>query len=1316
MMSTLQPKLQLAADEINARETARGGKYVPLSAIMITYSEQENALVYRIDGTCALSHRMFWKQNGVVGTIAEEFNATLTNMSLFYGSEIHGPLARCQRIEYGAPGPPPAPPPPPRRPPPLQPPLAPPFSIEVTGVMRLSLNTVLDQLTPQSAQLFASRVHTWATALSDRVQVVANEGYRLSMRTSSLQDSPAAWLMEQMQQTADSAFCPKTTRCSNTASFSSVPPELTVDSVANRRLQSLEFTATADNATTPPNASTPSPPSRPTPPGSPPPPPAPPAPPVPPALPPSPPSVPGPSPPPFPFSPPLPPVLYEKNIFIFSSRTRNAGEARRQRALGETMSSQWDASLIQMPLHQTHNVAPPQATMTELSTDVRVTVITQNVSAAYASASDLFVLLLDSSNFRMALANELGIDFNALLVESLRAEFLDPDEGLIVISGSLPPPPPMAPTVDLEALNALAQQTASTVATVTAVIAGAVGASIAGAVAGSVGGSVAGSTGGAAGGAGAGGGGAAAGGVAPLIFGAQRFGASSGLAVEKSELQTGVADGLGWASGDFGIGSSDPPASDPPATDPPASDPPASDDALIPTERRRLQKKGSGGTTGTQRDVAGGEDGSAANTQQQKALGQLRSKLGSFYVVMGLLIGLMTAGSAYYRFRANRRYYRERGLNEFQRRALYKDNKKKGKHFVPKRAKFRSLPSAFVFPGILAIGCNLFLNGLIEPSITLVTFPGEIDNCGAECLVSAVAVLTMIALYISLTFAMLLHFHLSGHRVQTWKDADEPENPNDVEDPVYRFVSKVRTRLCVPGRKFNIMDRPRGEFVRCEADEAEPARTERLLSRPLDLFRSQSGDSLDALKLAWFQRGNGSGFTGVSYDLVAVLSGLAIAGMNGAGKNIQPGSEFAFFQVVVVLSIQLGTSLYVAIVRPSADRIDNWLSAAQFLVEGSQTGVLLLGSSLAADGDLDGSSACRTAGFWFGLAALFIPIVEKVYDAVISQISMCCRGEFDPVGFFYAFVALLLALPGTVATLTGFSLGEVDTVFGSVDEGVGQIEIGMGDGITIDEEMLDYASDLASDLFWMRSSKRHQEAALVIQSNFRGAHWRSMIAAAKGQAAQKLVARSRLGLKRRRLYKSQERELKAMGEPELATFIQTQREKRRQRQAEQAIKRAEREQRRLEILKKRHLADQRPQEDGEDTDELRRPGFEWLENLVDKELETLELEQEEDEESEIGMDSHYMDVCRMYVEISRSHSIRERTGVAIVSLPSSLPPSTTALPSIPQASPAPSHEQESASGREEEDSEVTSRSMSRNSSFKPMRNFKPVRFNFDYSV
>ena len=87
-------------------------------------------------------------------------------------------------------------------------------------------------------------------------------------------------------------------------------------------------------------------------------------------------------------------------------------------------------------------------------------------------------------------------------------------------------------------------------AVVTAVAGAAVGAS-----AGGAGGGVAGGAGGGAGG----GGGAAGGGVAPLILGVQRFGASSGLAANKSELQSGVAGGMGWASGSFSIfgGSSD---------------------------------------------------------------------------------------------------------------------------------------------------------------------------------------------------------------------------------------------------------------------------------------------------------------------------------------------------------------------------------------------------------------------------------------------------------------------------------------------------------------------------------------------------------------------------------------------------------------------------------------------------------------------------------------------------------------------------------------------------------------------------------------
>ena len=39
--------------------------------------------------------------------------------------------------------------------------------------------------------------------------------------------------------------------------------------------------------------------------------------------------------------------------------------------------------------------------------------------------------------------------------------------------------------------------------------------------------------------------------IAPLVFGAQRFGSTEGMAIGKSDMQDGVAGGLGWASGEL---------------------------------------------------------------------------------------------------------------------------------------------------------------------------------------------------------------------------------------------------------------------------------------------------------------------------------------------------------------------------------------------------------------------------------------------------------------------------------------------------------------------------------------------------------------------------------------------------------------------------------------------------------------------------------------------------------------------------------------------------------------------------------------------
>ena len=156
VIAELRQHMQADADLITAQEATRLGKYLSLSTVTVSYSESDNALAYRIDGACALAHRLFVAHFGVRLTLAQSFNESIANMSLYYSS-----MPQCQLIEYGAPGPPPSQPPPPSPPPPLQPPYAPPATVPVTATMRLSLNTVLEQLDPQAGRIFAAMLMDW---------------------------------------------------------------------------------------------------------------------------------------------------------------------------------------------------------------------------------------------------------------------------------------------------------------------------------------------------------------------------------------------------------------------------------------------------------------------------------------------------------------------------------------------------------------------------------------------------------------------------------------------------------------------------------------------------------------------------------------------------------------------------------------------------------------------------------------------------------------------------------------------------------------------------------------------------------------------------------------------------------------------------------------------------------------------------------------------------------------------------------------------------------------------------------------------------
>ena len=288
------------------------------------------------------------------------------------------------------------------------------------------------------------------------------------------------------------------------------------------------------------------------------------------------------------------------------------------------------------------------------------------------------------------------------------------------------------------------------------------------------------------------------------------------------------------------------------------------------------------------------------------------------------------------------------------------------------------------------------------------------------------------------------------------------------------------------------------------------------------------------MALAWFARGNGASFGGLSYDLLALFAGLVIAGLNGTGTNLIPGSPLATAQVYAVFSTQIGVSLYVTVVKPSADRIDNCmclhvfasrlclsrppasvdtyirmllflschacllvcdtgLTALQFLLEGSQTGVLILGASYATRGNTNSALSGQTAAFFLGLAALFLPLFEKVYNAVIHPMSACYRGEFDPRKFFFAFVALLLSIPGAVINILGIDNVELDDAMGGAEEGLALAEEGVdvmeGVGDQLEDlaaGLADLGSNVAGDLHWMTQAKRAEKRGKVGKRSWKG--------------------------------------------------------------------------------------------------------------------------------------------------------------------------------------------------------------------------------------
>ena len=956
------------------------GKYTRLTSVQLSVIDRNHTLKFVIHGACPV----------IFGIIALDVVVDEWNRLGLYNST----LPACTVINNGAPKPPPTSPPPPS---------IPPARVRVDTFVSIALDTSGLSLIATAA--FADAVLNWAIgraayaaqvtsgnadgAALTRLTVI--EGSTSTLALTVDDETQLQGLLPPLQDAGDAAMCdfPEVTSCDVTAVLPSPP------------------------AQPPPLKPPPS---------------FPPLPPVPPARPPQ-----LPARPPPPMLPaangtrrlqqvsPQPPAnsnssmrylhlvnLHVERSFTASVDDLNAttGVGRLNTAIAAQSAVTCPATAVSCPTRSLRNSSVAVSSLTELRADISLTVLARSLrqSVVRGVAAGMFLTVLDTADLSRSLTEALGASAS-ITVADLYAQYVHPRYGLVVIRGNLPPPPPRPDP-------ALAATVGAVTTAVTTVVAAAVGAAVAGALAGAVG-SAAGYTSASSG--------AASGGVAPLIFGVQRFSASSGLAANQSELQTGLAGGLGWASGSLDL------VSRPPA---PPSD-----------VRRRLQacRDNNGLSTICQATNATNNKNQTGVATGSSFLGDLveyyfgenvpetlialLDNLLTFFAALLFIVALELFGLFFWKKCANRAYYEQR-------------EKEPAKIGTPEAVKFKPLSGIFIFPNMLTLCFSIFLTGLVEKSVALILDDTTTCTVG-QCRWPAIVILILISLFMLMGFVQLFHFWWSHSKSWEWF---KPEDISEVSDPLYMLVTKARLRFVperIRGQNFVVLDRTRGEFAKADAHVAEPQRTERLLAKPVRFFHSFAADAIDGMKLLWLNRASGSyGIFGVFYEWSLLLVQLFIAVLSGVGPSLEQGSLEATVQVYTMLSLQWAVVLYALLGGPSADRIDNIVVTVQYSVEGTSTLLLLLQDKVP----VEYHPVFQTLVFYLLLIAMLTPILFKGYEVVVVNLYKCLANmqEMTMEERFFAIVNFLMMLPVMIGGFFGCECD--DNLQDIIDSGVESVQ------------------------------------------------------------------------------------------------------------------------------------------------------------------------------------------------------------------------------------------------------------------------------------
>ena len=256
-------------------------------------------------------------------------------------------------------------------------------------------------------------------------------------------------------------------------------------------------------------------------------------------------------------------------------------------------------------------------------------------------------------------------------------------------------------------------------------------------------------------------------------------------------------------------------------------------------------------------------------------------------------------------------------------------------------------------------------------------------SCGERCKWPAVVILVLTGLIYFAAVAMVVRFYVRFSN-EVYKPAEAASSPADVQDPFLRFLQSRLRGFRNLFAHVATRQRTRGSFQPGKEATEEPARTERLLSRPLALLRARDSDALDQLQ-PLLGDGRGNRLAYVSYNILTLTVNITLGIIAGAVTDKTDVAQ-------ATIAIKISFAAWLILLSPMKDRLTCWVNAIQFLLEGIAASIALSETASAAASAHCAASSQAGPAFYTGIAAVLVPILLLLYDSLFVKVYLISKG------------------------------------------------------------------------------------------------------------------------------------------------------------------------------------------------------------------------------------------------------------------------------------------------------------------------------------